>query len=111
MKNRKDIFQVDATMFLYYNKYVHVFEDHVHFAFGGKMIKVTATALRNNLFELLAKVSKGEFITIQRNGKEVAMIVPPRKNDWRESMKIKPKLLAPPEQAFSPLEDVWEDYL
>jgi prevent-host-death family protein len=75
------------------------------------MVKVTATNLRNNLFELLAQVSEGETITIQRNGEEVAMLIPTQKKDWREKMTIIPKLLAPPEQVFAPMEDEWEDYI
>ncbi|UCH93292.1 MAG: type II toxin-antitoxin system prevent-host-death family antitoxin [Candidatus Aminicenantes bacterium] len=75
------------------------------------MIVVSATKLRNNLFEYLAKVSKGETITIQRNGKEVARVVPAQKKDWRDRMRTKVKLLVPPDQAFAPMEDLWEDYL
>ncbi|MCP5053211.1 MAG: type II toxin-antitoxin system prevent-host-death family antitoxin [bacterium] len=75
------------------------------------MIKVNATTLRKNIFELLAKVSEGESITIQRNGEEVAMLVPTQKEDWREKMKVKPKFLVPPEEAFTPVDDGWEDYL
>jgi len=77
------------------------------------MITVTATKLRNNLFELLAQVSKGEVITVRKNGEEVALMVPPQKGDWRERMKIVPKLLVPPEQAFASMENEkeWEDYL
>jgi prevent-host-death family protein len=75
------------------------------------MIVVSATKLRSNLFEYLAKVSKGETITIQRNGKEVARVVPPQKEDWRDKMRKKVKLLVPPDEVFAPMEDVWEDYL
>ena len=75
------------------------------------MIVVSATKLRNNLFEYLAKISKGETITIQKNGKDVAMVVPPQKKDWRDNMRTKVKLLVPPDEAFAPMEDVWEDYL
>lgn len=77
---------------------------------GGIMIEVTATKLRNNLFEFLAKVSKGETIVIQRNGENVALVVPPHKVDWRNKIRSKIKLLVPPDIAFRPLEDVWEDY-
>ena len=77
------------------------------------MIAVTATKLRNNLFDLLDQVSKGEVITVQRNGEEVALLVPPKKSDWRDRMTIIPKLLVPPDQAFAPMEneEEWEDYL
>ncbi len=77
------------------------------------MIAVTATKLRNNLFELLAQVSKGETIAVRRNGEEVALLVPPKKDDWRERMKSAPKLLVPPEEAFASLEHEaeWEALL
>ena len=75
------------------------------------MIVLSATKLRNNLFEYLAKVSKGETLTIQRNGKDVALVVPPQKKDWRDKMRTKVKLLVPPDKAFAPMEDLWEDYL
>lgn len=75
------------------------------------MIVVSATKLRNNLFEYLVKVSKGETITIQRNGENVALVVPPPKKDWRDKMRTKVKLLTTPEEAFAPMEDIWENYL
>ena len=75
------------------------------------MIVLSATKLRNNLFEYLAKVSKGETLTIQRNGKDVALVVPPQKKDWRDKMRTKVKFLVPPDKAFAPMEDLWEDYL
>jgi prevent-host-death family protein len=78
---------------------------------GGVMIVVSATKLRNNLFDFLARVSKGETITIQRNGEDVAIVVPPKKENWQDKMSVKAKLLVSPKEAFSPLEDIWEDYL
>lgn len=78
---------------------------------GGVMTVVSATKLRNNLFEFLARVSKGETITIRRNGEDVGMIVPAKKVDWQDNMTVKAKLLVPPDQAFSPMDDIWEDYL
>lgn len=75
------------------------------------MTVVSATKLRNNLFEFLARVSKGETITIRRNGEDVGMIVPAKKVDWQDNMTVKAKLLVPPDQAFSPMDDIWEDYL
>ncbi len=77
---------------------------------GGTMIEVTARKLRNNLFDFLAKVSQGETIAIRRNGKNVALVVPPQKEDWRDKMRSKIKLLVSPDTAFKPLEDVWEEY-
>jgi prevent-host-death family protein len=75
------------------------------------MIVVSATKLRNNLFEFLAKVSEGESIVIQRNGESVAMVVPPRKEDWRDKMRTKVKFRVPPEEVFAPMKDIWEEYL
>ena len=74
------------------------------------MTIVSATKLRNNLFEYLSRVSKGETITIKRNGKNIAVVVPAKKEDWRNKMKAKVKILVPADEAFAPLDEVWEDY-
>ncbi|MGE5342866.1 MAG: type II toxin-antitoxin system Phd/YefM family antitoxin [Candidatus Omnitrophota bacterium] len=74
------------------------------------MISVTAANLKSHLFEYLARVSEGETISVQRDGEEVAVIVPGHKENWRNKLKIKAKLLVPPDSAFAPLEDIWENY-
>ncbi len=75
------------------------------------MIVVSATKLRNNLFEFLEKVFEGETIAVQRNGENVAVVIPPQKKDWRDKMRTKVKLMVPPDEAFTPMEDIWEEYL
>ena len=75
------------------------------------MIKVSATKLRNNLFEYLGKVAKGETIVIQRNKLDVARLVSVPKADWRDNMKVQPKVLVSPKDLIKPLEDIWEDYI
>ena len=75
------------------------------------MIKVSATKLRNNLFEYLNKVAQGETIVIQRNKQEVARLVSPPAADWRENMSVQPKLLCPGEEIIQPIEDIWEGYI
>jgi len=75
------------------------------------MIKVTATKLRNNLFDYLDKASEGETIIIQRNNKEVARIVPTRQANWRDKMTIKPQIMVEPEEFIKPVEDIWEGYV
>ena len=52
-----------------------------------KMIKVTATKLRNNLFSYLDKASK------------------------RDKMTVKPQILVGMDELIQPLEDIWEDYV
>ena len=74
------------------------------------MIKISATKLRNNLFEYLDKASEGETIVIQRNNQDVARIVPTHQIDWRDKMSIKPELLVTPEELIKPIEDIWEEY-
>jgi len=74
------------------------------------MIKISATKLRNNLFEYLDKASEGETIVIQRNNQDVARIVPTHQIDWRDKMSIKPELLVSPEELIKPIEDIWEEY-
>ena len=75
------------------------------------MITVSATKLRNNLFNYLEKVVNGEVIMIYRNNKEVAKLVPPNISNWRNQVKIKPKLLVSPEEIIKPIEDIWQDYV
>jgi len=75
------------------------------------MIKVSATKLRNNLFNYLDKAAEGETIVVQRNNQEVARLVPTKQLNWRDKMNIKPKLLTSPEELIKPIEDVWEDYV
>jgi len=73
------------------------------------MIKISATKLRNNLFEYLDAAAKGETIIIQRNNKEVARLVSAKYINWRDKMTIKPKLLVSPEELIKPIEDIWEN--
>jgi prevent-host-death family protein len=75
------------------------------------MIKVTATKFRNNLFGYLDKVAKGETIVIQRNRQEVARLISPPKPDWRDNIKVQPKLLVSPEEIIQPIDDIWEEYI
>jgi antitoxin (DNA-binding transcriptional repressor) of toxin-antitoxin stability system len=56
-------------------------------------------------------VAQGETIVIQRNKQEVARLVSVPKNDWRDNMKVQPKVLVSPEDLIKPLEDIWEDYI
>ena len=75
------------------------------------MLKVSASKLRNNLFDYLDKASAGETIVIQRNNKEVARIVPIRQINWREKMSMKPELLVSPEELMEPIKDIWEEHV
>ena len=75
------------------------------------MMRISATKLRNNLFEYLDKASAGETIVIQRNNQDVARIVPINQIDWRDKMSIKPELLVSPEDLIKPIEDIWEEYV
>ena len=75
------------------------------------MIKVSATKLRNKLFDYLDKTAEGETVVIQRNNQEVARLVPIGQINWRDKMKIKPKLLTSPEKFMKPIKDIWKDYV
>ena len=81
------------------------------------MIKVSATKLRNNLFDYLDKAAEGETIIIQRNNQEVARLVPgdflitTQQTNWRDKMTIKPKIMVSPEELIKPIEDIWENYV
>lgn len=71
----------------------------------------TTTALRKHLFALLDKVQQGETVSVTREGRVVARICPVGESDWRARMTERPRLLVSSEEAFAPLDDVWEDYL
>ena len=75
------------------------------------MIKISATKLRNNLFDYLDKVAQGETVVIQRNNLEVARLLPLQKPNWRSNMSIEPKILVSPDELMKPIEDIWEDYV
>ncbi|MBI4411144.1 MAG: type II toxin-antitoxin system prevent-host-death family antitoxin [Deltaproteobacteria bacterium] len=74
------------------------------------MLSVNATDLRGHLFSILKKVSKGEVVAIRWNGKEVGRLVPARKGNWRDKIRVKAKMLQDEEKVFAPLDDLWEDY-
>ncbi len=74
------------------------------------MIRVTASKLRQNLFEYLDRVSQGETIVIQRNNQDVARVIPTQTTNWRDQMSVQLKLLVSPEELMAPMEDIWEDY-
>ena len=74
------------------------------------MTRVSATKLRNNLFEYLDKAAAGETVVIERNNREVARLVPTRQLNWRDKMNVKPKFLVPPEDLIAPVDDIWEEY-
>ena len=74
------------------------------------MIRVSATKLRNNLFDYLDKAASGETIIIQRNKHEVARLVAAQPVEWREKMKLTPRLLVEPEELIKPLDDIWAEY-
>ncbi len=87
------------------NKTLHIYDQE------QLMIKISATKLRNNLFEYLDKASKGETIVIQRNNLDVARMVPTHQTDWRDRMSIKPELRVSQEELIKSIEDVWEEYM
>lgn len=75
------------------------------------MITISATKLRNNLFDYLDKVAEGETVVIKRNNLEVARLLPLQKPNWRSNISIKPKILVSPDELIKPIEDIWEDYV
>lgn len=75
------------------------------------MTRVSATKLRNNLFEYLDRAAAGETVVIERNHQEVARLVPTKRLNWRDKMKIKPRFLVPPEELLEPIDDIWEEYV
>jgi prevent-host-death family protein len=74
------------------------------------MIKVSATKLRNHIFEYLDKAAEGEIIVIERNNREVARLIPTQQDNWRDNMLSTPQLLVSPEELIKPMADIWEEY-
>jgi len=75
------------------------------------MLTVTATTLRNNIFEYLGKVEQGETVTVILNKKEAARLVPVHHVDWRDGLQQEIELHCSPDELMAPIEDVWEDYV
>lgn len=75
------------------------------------MIRISATKLRQNLFDYLDKVAAGETIVIQRNKQEVARLISMKQVNWRDRMATKPEILVSAEELVEPIEDIWEGYV
>lgn len=75
------------------------------------MLKVSATKLRDHLFDYLEQAAAGEIIIIQRNNQPVARLMPLQQTDWRNYMTQAPRLLVTPEELCQPLDDLWEPYV
>jgi prevent-host-death family protein len=75
------------------------------------MVTVSTTQFRKNLFGLLQKVSDGEVISVVRHNHEVARVVPPAVNNWRENMTVLPELLVSPEKVMEPIQDIWKEHV
>lgn len=73
------------------------------------MIKVAASKLKKELSHYLDLAAAGEIIVIERDNKEVARLVAPSQQDWREKMTTKLEFLVPVEEIIQPIEDIWED--
>lgn len=56
-------------------------------------IRLSATSARNNFFELLNKVSLGARVIIEKDNKEVALLIPKTtKTDWAGLFKASEKV-------------------
>jgi len=73
------------------------------------MVSVTSTTFRKNVFTYLEQVAQGETISVIRNRREVARVVPPGRTDWRKRVSVKPRLLVSAQEVMAPVEDVWKD--
>ena len=75
------------------------------------MITVSVNELKENLFHYMERISDGETILIQQNKRCVARMVSVHKKDWRDNMKIRPKLLVHSSMIIEPLTDIWKGYV
>jgi len=72
------------------------------------MIVISVNELQAGLSMYLDEIGKGKQIIIQKNKKDIAMLSPVPKADWRDKMTIRPKLRVLPEEIVKPMTDVWE---
>lgn len=75
------------------------------------MVTMTASQLRKELFQALERVVHGETVEVCWKGARVARIMPVCEGDWRDGMSQQPRLTCSPEEAFAPMEDVWEEHV
>lgn len=87
--------------------------NHLELAKNYPKLKKKYQALKRENKELRHQLSKYQAIplTIPENREKPIMKVPEKKGNWQDSMKIKPKLLVPPDEAFAPMDDILEDYI
>lgn len=90
--------------FLYLYAYT-LLSEHVH------MIVISASRLRKELFAILDDVSLGQSVQITRHGEVVATISRSDPLDWRQRVRVEPKLKKDPIAAFAPLDEEWSKYL
>ena len=72
------------------------------------MIVISVNELQADLSMYLDEIGKGKQIIIQKNKKDIALLSPVPKADWRDKMSVRPKLLVPSEKIVEPMTDVWE---
>jgi antitoxin (DNA-binding transcriptional repressor) of toxin-antitoxin stability system len=72
------------------------------------MIVISVNELQADLSMYLDEIGKGKQIIIQKNKKDIALLSPVSKTDWRDKMTVRPKLLVSPEEIVEPMTDVWE---
>lgn len=75
------------------------------------MIVISINELQADLSKYLDEIGKGKQIIIQKNKKDIALLSPVSKADWRDKMTVRPKLLVSPEKIIEPMTDVWEGYV
>jgi len=72
------------------------------------MMVISVNELQADLSMYLDEIGKGKQIIIQKNKKDIALLSPVPKADWRDKMTVRPKLLVPPEEIVESMTDVWE---
>lgn len=75
------------------------------------MIVISVNELQADLSRYLDEISKGKQIIIQKHQKDIALLSPVSRADWRDKMTVRPKLLVSPEEIIEPMADVWEGYV
>ena len=75
------------------------------------MKTVSASLFRQQLFQYLNDVDKGEVIVIEKHGRPVGKLVPAGATNWRDGVTATASLRVPTDEAFEPLPDLWETHI
>jgi response regulator RpfG family c-di-GMP phosphodiesterase len=92
---------------------VETFDRQLEVETNYRKMKKEYQELKQKNKELRDQLVKSQTIPlpIKESREKAAMKISEKKENWQERMKIKPKLLTTHDEAFAPMEDIWDDYI